>query len=81
MPDRKIVISLTTADIQAVEQAVLDRDRDAAPDLLERVVRSQVQRALTKGHCRPAFELERGKRSDRREAASFGQGDREVGAA
>ena len=60
MPESKVVISLSAAEIQAVEQAVLDRDAEAALDVLERVVHAQVQKALTKGHCRPAFEMERG---------------------
>ena len=60
MPEQKVVISLTAADVQAVEQAVLDRDADAALDVLEHVVHAQVQKALIKGHCRPAFEMERG---------------------
>ncbi len=60
MPEQKIVISLSAAEIQAVEQAVMDRDADAALDVLERVVHAQVQKALTKGHCRPAFGMDRG---------------------
>ena len=60
MPEQKVVISLTAADVQAVEQAVLDRDADAALDVLEHVVQAQVQKARIKGHCRPAFEMERG---------------------
>ena len=60
MPEQKIVISLSAADIQAVEQAVMDRDADAALEVLERIVHAQIQKALTRGHCRPVFEMERG---------------------
>ena len=60
MSERKIAILLTESQIQAVTQAVLDHDREAALNLLERVVHSQVEAALTKGHCKPAFEIERG---------------------
>ena len=60
MPEQKIVISLSAAEIQAVEQAVLDRDAEAALHVLEHVIHAQVQKALTKGHCRPVFEMESG---------------------
>ena len=60
MSERKIAILLTESQIRAVTQAVLDHDREAALNLLERVVHPQVEAALTKGHCKPAFEIERG---------------------
>lgn len=60
MPERKIAVLLTESQIQEVTQVVLDHDGEAALNLLERVVHPQVEAALTKGHCRPAFEIERG---------------------
>ena len=35
MPERKVAITLTESDIQRVEQAVVDRDGEAALELLE----------------------------------------------
>ena len=58
--EQKIVVSLTAAHGQAVEQAVLCRDADAALDVLAHVVHLQVQKALIKRHCRPVFKMERG---------------------
>jgi len=60
MPEQKVVISLSAVDIQAVEQAVLDRDAQAALVVLERVIHVQIQKALSQGHCRPTFELQGG---------------------
>ena len=60
MPEQKVVISLTSADIQMVEQAVLDRDREAALDFLTRVVKSLIDAELHKGHCKPVFEMTKG---------------------
>ena len=60
MPEKKIAVLLAESQSQEVTQAVLDRDAEAALSLLERVVHPQVEAALTKGHCKPAFEIERG---------------------
>ena len=60
MPERKIVITLSESHIQAVEQAVVDRDGEAALELLRSVVKPQIDAALYQGHCKPAFEIERG---------------------
>ena len=60
MPEQKVVISLTAADIQRVEQAIVDRDSEAALELLTKVVKPQIDAALYKGHCKPAFEIPRG---------------------
>jgi hypothetical protein len=60
MSERKAVITLHEHHIQAVEQAVVDRDAEAALDLLRTVVKPQIDAALYKGHCKPAFEIEPG---------------------
>jgi len=58
--ERKVVVALSGADVQAVEQAVLDRDGESALDFLVRVVKPRIDAELGKGHCRPVFELPRG---------------------
>jgi len=55
MAERKVAVTLAERDICAVEQAVIDRDRGAALDFLERVVKPQIDAALKAG-CRPVFE-------------------------
>jgi len=60
MSEQKVVISLTGADIQAVEQAVLDRDREAALAFLTRVVKARIDAELRKGRCKPVFEMTKG---------------------
>lgn len=60
MPEKKVAITLIESDIQRVEQAVVDRDGEAALELLRKVVKPQIDAALHKGHCKPAFEMERG---------------------
>jgi hypothetical protein len=58
MTERNIPIILTSLDVQRVLRAVLDRDGDEAMDILEKVVKPQVDKALAPSHCRPAFELQ-----------------------
>ena len=60
MPEKKVAITLIESDIQRVEQAVVDQDGEAALELLRTVVKPQIDAALYKGHCKPAFEIERG---------------------
>ena len=54
---RKIAILLTESNLQAVEQALLDRDGAYALEFLEVVVKPQMD-VQAKGHCRPIFEWE-----------------------
>ena len=58
MAERNVPIILTALDVQRVLRAVLDRDGDQAMDILEKVVKPQVDKALAPSHCRPAFELQ-----------------------
>jgi hypothetical protein len=60
MPERKVVVALSEADIQRVEQAAVDQDGQTALELIVKVIKPQVDAALYKGHCKPAFELEGG---------------------
>ena len=60
MPDHKVVISLTAPDIQAVEQAVVDRDPETALELLTTVVKPRIDAVIHRGHCKPAFEIRPG---------------------
>ena len=60
MAERNVSIVLTGPDVQRVIRAVLDRDGDEALDILEKVVKPQVERALAPSHCRPVFELAEG---------------------
>lgn len=57
MPERKIVITLSENDVQSVEQAVLDRDGEAALDFLIQVLKPRIGTALVKGRCKPDFEM------------------------
>ena len=56
MAERNVPIILTPLDVQRVLRAVLDRDGDEALDILEKVVKPQVDKALAPSHCRPAFD-------------------------
>ena len=60
MAERNVVIILTGPEVQRVLRATLDRDGGEALDILERVVKPQVDKALAPSHCRPAFELGEG---------------------
>ena len=60
MAERNVPIILTALDVQRVLRAVLDRDGGEALDILEKVVKPQVDKALAPSHCRPAFELGEG---------------------
>ena len=55
MAGRIFAVTLTERDAQRVEGAVLDRDASAALDLLDRVVKPQID-AARKGGCKPFFE-------------------------
>ena len=58
--NNKVVVILTEQDVQAVAQAVMDRDARAALEFLERVLEPRVRAARDKGHCRPVFEWDHG---------------------
>ena len=60
MAERNVPITLTAPDVQRVLRAVLDRDGGEALDILEKVVKPQVDKALAPSHCRPVFELVEG---------------------
>jgi hypothetical protein len=60
MAERNVPVILTALDVQRVLRAVLDRDGGEALDLLEKVVKPQVDKALAPSHCRPTFELQGG---------------------
>ena len=60
MAERNVPIVLTALDVQRVLRAVMDRDGAEALDILEKVVKPQVDKALAPSHCRPAFELGEG---------------------
>jgi len=60
MAERNVPIILTALDVQRVLRAVMDRDGGEALDLLEKVVKPQVDKALAPSHCRPTFELQAG---------------------
>ena len=54
------VITLYPEDMFRLNAILLDEDRDAALDFLATVIKKKVD-AASKPHCRPVFELERGK--------------------
>ena len=60
MAERKVLVVLNEMHVQEVTRAVVDRDRDAALALLDTVIKPQMDAALSKGHCRPAFEMKQG---------------------
>ena len=51
---KKVTILLEEAELQRVEQAVIDEDAPAGSlKLLAEVVKPQIDAQLQKGHCRP----------------------------
>ncbi len=54
------VITLHPEDMFRLHAILLDEDRDAALDFLTEVIKKKAE-AASKPHCRPVFELERGK--------------------
>ena len=54
------VITLYPEDMFRLIAILLDEDRDAALDFLAGVIKKKAD-AASKPHCRPVFELERGK--------------------
>ena len=54
------VITLHPEDMFRLNAILLDADRDAALDFLAAVIKKKAEDA-SKPHCRPVFELERGK--------------------
>jgi len=54
------VITLHPEDMFWLHGILLDEDRDAALDFLANVIKKKAD-AASKPHCRPVFELERGK--------------------
>jgi len=59
MLKEKTVITLYPEDMFRLHAILLDEDRDAALDFLA-VIKKKAD-AASKPHCRPVFELERGK--------------------
>ncbi len=60
MLKEKTVITFCPEDLFQLHAILLDEDRDAALDFLAEVIKKKVD-AANKPHCRPVFELERGK--------------------
>ncbi len=56
----KTVITLYPEDMFRLNAILLDEDRDAALVFLAAVIKKKAD-AASKPHCRPVFELERGK--------------------
>lgn len=56
MSERKAIVTLGEREIQALEQAVIDEDGQAALEWLQMVAKPQVDGQLTHGHCKPVFE-------------------------
>ena len=54
------VITLYPEDLFRLHAILLDEDRDAALNFLSEVIKKKAD-AASKPHCRPVFELERGK--------------------
>jgi hypothetical protein len=54
------VITLYPEDMFRLNAILLDEDREAALDFLANVIKKKADSA-SKPHCRPVFELERGK--------------------
>ena len=54
------VITLYPEDMFRLYAISLDKDRDASLDFLATVIKKKAD-AASKPHCRPVFELERGK--------------------
>ncbi len=59
MLKEKTVITLHPEDIFRLDAILLDEDKDAALDFLATLKKKAD--AASKPHCRPVFELERGK--------------------
>jgi hypothetical protein len=55
MAEKMVSILLTETEAQCVLRAVIDRDGDEALDLLTKVVKPQVDKAMAPKHCRPTF--------------------------
>jgi hypothetical protein len=53
---RKVTVTLEESDIQAVEQALLDDDAEAALNFLREVVRPQMKKGLKGPQHKPTFE-------------------------
>jgi hypothetical protein len=51
MAERNVAIILTAIEVQRVLRAVLDHDGDEALDILEKVLKPQVDKALAPSHC------------------------------
>jgi hypothetical protein len=60
MLKEKKVITLHAEDMIRLHAILLVEDRDAALDFLASVIKKKAD-AASKPHCRPVFELERGK--------------------
>jgi len=60
MPERKIVLVLDEIEIQALERAIMDADSKTALEFLKKVLKPKVEKELSRGHCRPFFELAKG---------------------
>ena len=60
MLKEKTVITLLPEDMFRLEAILLDEDEEAALRFLAEVIRKKAEAASTP-HCRPVFELERGK--------------------
>jgi len=60
MPERRIVLVLDEIEMQALERAVMDADSQAALGFLRKVLKPKVEKELSRGHCRPFFELDKG---------------------
>ncbi len=60
MLKEKTVITLSPEDMFRLNAILLDEQKDAAMDFLATVIKKKAD-AASKPHCRPVFELERGK--------------------
>jgi hypothetical protein len=58
--DKNKDMNLKREEIDRLHAILLDEDRDAALDFLAAVIKKKAD-AASKPHCRPVFELERGK--------------------
>jgi len=56
MPERKVVILLGERDLQAIEQAVLDKDGPSALEFLRGVLCPRIEEVMKRPHCKPEFE-------------------------
>lgn len=57
MPERRLTVVLSEADVHEFLRVVMDRDPTEALRFLERVVRPQIEAGLRPAGCRPVFEL------------------------